>query len=192
MCIGMSAQAREVQMRPPIRSRASSTVTLAPADCRSRAEDSPASPVPMKSTEELLARMDNLVALRRKLLERNPNTEKACATDTDHLSVLDQAFLRRFMALLEEHLADEDLSVEQLAQHLHISRVQLHRKLKAITQKNATDFLRDYRLDRAMAMLRNQEGLVYEIASQVGFGSEKYFSRAFKERFGIPPSKVGM
>lgn len=141
-------------------------------------------------TEELLARMDNLVALRRKLLERSPNTEQACATDTDHLSELDQAFLRRFMALLEEHLADEGLSVEQLAQQMHISRVQLHRKLKGITQKNATDFLRDYRLDRAMAMLRNQEGLVYEIASQVGFGSEKYFSRAFKERFGISPSKV--
>ncbi|HRD83260.1 MAG TPA: helix-turn-helix transcriptional regulator, partial [Saprospiraceae bacterium] len=81
-------------------------------------------------------------------------------------------------------------SVEELARQMLISRVQLHRKLKALTDQNVTDFVRDYRLDRAMAMLRNQEGLVYEVAYKVGFGSEKYFSRAFKEKFGVSPSQV--
>ncbi len=74
--------------------------------------------------------------------------------------------------------------MEDLARKMLISRVQLHRKLKALTDRNVTDFVRDYRLDRAMAMLKNREGLVYEVASKVGFGSEKYFSRAFKEKLG--------
>jgi AraC-like DNA-binding protein len=62
--------------------------------------------------------------------------------------------------------------------------------LKALTDQNVTDYIRDYRLERAMAMLKNGEGLVYEVASKVGFNSEKYFARAFKEKFGISPSQV--
>lgn len=91
---------------------------------------------------------------------------------------------------MEKNLPNETLGVEDFAQLMHISRVQLHRKLKALTDRSATDFIRDYRLDRAHAMLKNREGMVYEIASRVGFGDEKYFSRAFKEKFGIPPSQV--
>ena len=102
----------------------------------------------------------------------------------------DREFLRRFTLTVEQHLPDEKIGVEDLAQKMFVSRVQLHRKLKALTDRNVSDFVRDYRLDRAMAMLKNREGRVYEVASKVGFGSEKYFSRAFKEKFGIPPGKV--
>ncbi len=146
-------------------------------------------------TEELLARMDNLLELRSKLRQqvRQPNT-KTLATDNmepnNFLSELDQDFLRRFSLLLEQHLDDEQLGVEEFAQKMFISRSQLHRKLKALTDQNATDFIRDYRLNQAMEMLKNKEGMVSEVASRVGFANEKYFSTAFKAKFGVSPSRV--
>jgi signal transduction histidine kinase/DNA-binding response OmpR family regulator len=148
------------------------------------------------NTDELLARMENLVELRRRLRQRYSQLPPAPAAPGgtfavgEHLSSPDREFLRRFTAMVEQYLSDETISVEDLAQKMLISRVQLHRKLKAITDQNVTDFVRNYRLDRAMAMLRNREGMVYEVAARVGFGSEKYFSRAFKEKFGVSPSQV--
>jgi len=145
------------------------------------------------NTEELMARMENLVETRRRLLmkfKQQPGHPPQMAAPAAHLSAPDQAFLSRFIALIDQHLSNENTSVEDLARLMFISRVQLHRKLKALTDQNVTDFVRDYRLNRAMAMLRNGEGLVYEIADRVGFGSEKYFSRAFKEKFGVSPSQV--
>lgn len=135
------------------------------------------------NTDELLARMENLVSMRRRLLQPGPASD-------EHLTDPDREFLKRFTALLDENLSDENMSVEILAQRMFLSRVQLHRKLKAITDRSVSEFVRDYRLDRAMAMLKKREGLVYEVASRVGFGNEKYFSRAFKEKFGLPPSQV--
>jgi len=58
-----------------------------------------------------------------------------------------------------------------------------------MTDQNVTDFVRDYRLERAMSMLKNREGMVYEAASKLGVSSEKYFSRMFKEKFGVPPAR---
>jgi signal transduction histidine kinase/DNA-binding response OmpR family regulator/ligand-binding sensor domain-containing protein len=143
------------------------------------------------STEELLTRMDNLMAMRRKLMERwGKRPSDASADAEEGLSVPDWAFLKKLTLLIEMHLSDETLGVEEFAGKMHISRVQLHRKLKAITGITATDFIKNYRLDRAYAMLRNREGLVGEIALRVGFGNEKYFATVFKEKFGLPPSQV--
>lgn len=148
------------------------------------------------NTEELLARMENLVETRRRLRERFSQGANAIspvqgATDESAFpSSLDRDFMRRFVLALDQHLSDENIGVEDLAQKMLISRVQLYRKLKALTNQSVSDFVRDYRLDKAMTMLKNREGNVGEVASRVGFGSESYFSRAFKERFGIPPSQV--
>ncbi len=143
------------------------------------------------STEELLARVDNLIALRRQLIARwNHKPQTIPPTQREELPAQDREFLKRLTLLLEQHLSDETLGVEDFARKMYISRVQLHRKLKAITGSTATDFIKNYRLDRAHAMLLNKEGLVSEIAMQVGFGNEKYFSTVFKEKFGVPPSQV--
>jgi signal transduction histidine kinase/DNA-binding response OmpR family regulator/ligand-binding sensor domain-containing protein len=143
------------------------------------------------STEELLARMENLVEQRQRLYQKQaPAPAQNDASSAAAMPERDRAFLQRFVGLVENHLSDEEVSVEDLAKQMLLSRVQLHRKLKAITGQNITDFVRDYRLDRAMAMLRNREGLVYEVAYSVGFKSEKYFSRAFKAKFGVSPSQV--
>lgn len=145
------------------------------------------------NTDELMARMENLVEQRRRLRQRYAQwapANEAMPDVPEHLSAHDREFLQRFTSVLDENLSDENMSVEELARKMFISRVQLHRKLKALTDRNVTDFVRDYRLERAMAMLRNREGLVYEVAYKVGFSSNKYFSRAFKEKFGVSPSKV--
>ncbi|MBP8239910.1 MAG: response regulator, partial [Saprospiraceae bacterium] len=144
------------------------------------------------NTEELLARMENLIEQRRRLRRKYVQEHSAVEpiVISDHFTEPDRDFMQRFMILVEQHLSDESMSVEDLARQMLLSRVQLHRKLKALTDQNVSDFVRDYRLDRAMAMLRNKEGLVYEVAYKVGFGSEKYFSRAFKDKFGVPPSQV--
>ncbi|MCC6459560.1 MAG: response regulator, partial [Saprospiraceae bacterium] len=143
-------------------------------------------------TEELLTRMGNLIELRRKLRFRygQQPSEPADPEVGEFLSPPDKEFLRRLNDTLEQHLTDETLGVEEFAQKMFISRVQLHRKLKALTDQSPTEFIRDYRLDRAMEMLKKREGLVNEIAAMVGFSNEKYFSTVFKEKFGLSPSKV--
>lgn len=143
------------------------------------------------NAEELRARMDNLRALRRRLRERYEQISNGAAAAGDHpLSAPDQAFVLRFTQTIEQHLADETLGVEDFARKMFVSRVQLHRKLKGLTGRSATEFIRDYRLERARALLKNREGGVGEIAMRVGFGNEKYFSTAFKEKFGMSPSQV--
>lgn len=145
-------------------------------------------------TEELLARMENLVETRRRLRERYG--QRISSTTQDPIneatlpSDLDRDFMRRFILTLDQHLSDENIGVEELARKMFVSRVQLYRKLKALTNQSVTDFVRDYRLDRAMGMLKEGNTMVYEVAARVGFASESYFSRAFKERFGVSPSQV--
>ncbi len=151
------------------------------------------------NTDELLARMENLVETRRQLRARFRHETGAAGigaaavspqVSEEVLSAPDREFLRKFNLILETHLADETLGVEDFARKMFISRVQLHRKLKAVTDQNATDFIRDFRLERAHAMLRNREGRVGDVALRVGFGNEKYFSTVFREKFGVPPSQV--
>jgi AraC-like DNA-binding protein len=151
-------------------------------------------------TEELLARMDNLLAVRRKLrqlfgtrgmeLATLPNTPPSVKNSEYILSEPDQAFLRRFVLLVEEKLDDEHTAVEDFAVKMLLSRSQLQRKLEALTGQSVWEFVRNYRLDRAHAMLKNREGRISEIALRVGFGNEKHFSTVFKERFGVSPSQI--
>ena len=81
-----------------------------------------------------------------------------------------------------------DLSVEELSSHLGMSRVNLYKKMKAVTGKTPIEFIRLIRLKRAAQMLRESQLNVSEIAYQLGFNSPKYFSKYFKEEFGILPS----
>jgi len=147
------------------------------------------------STEELLARMENLVETRRKLLERYAQPRKGAGTASERalpefLSDPDREFLRRFTLLVEQHLGDERLTAEDFAAGMFISRMQLHRKLTALTNQSVTDFVRDYRLNRAYTMLQNREGNVGEVADRTAFSSTKHFARVFKEKFGMSPSEV--
>jgi signal transduction histidine kinase/DNA-binding response OmpR family regulator len=143
-------------------------------------------------TPELLLRVQNMLEMRRKLraLWQVPGLTHVAPEQQPELSALNRAFMDRLMQVIEQQHTDPDLSVERLAQLMFMSRVQLFRKVKALTGQTVSDLIRDYRLDKAKTMLERGEGRVYEIAERVGFGNEKYFSTAFKARFGITPSQI--
>ncbi len=148
------------------------------------------------NTEELLARMENLVETRRRLRERYAQRPTVLAAQqaegaAEFLSEPDRAFLERANRVMDEHLADEQFSVDDFARKMLISRAQLYRKIKALTDQNTSDYVRRYRLDRAYQMLKSGTGRVGEVSLLVGFGNEKYFSTVFKEHFGVSPSQVG-
>lgn len=98
------------------------------------------------------------------------------------LPSLDQEFLRRLNESILRHLADEELSVDQLGADIGMGRTQVHRKLKALTGQSPGEVIRSPRL------LRAQVGTVAEARYQVGFGSPAAFSTAFSRQFGYPPS----
>lgn len=148
------------------------------------------------NAQELRLRMENLVTQRRKLralyLRETPVAETTTQRGNSEkfLSKHDRAFLQKCYTLMEECLDDETMGVEEFAQKLFVSRVQLHRKLKAIADQSPIDFMRNYRLERAMLLLKNGEGNVAEVSRMVGFVNEKHFSTVFKARFGLSPSEV--
>jgi len=135
---------------------------------------------------ELLARVENLITLRCRLREMWQRTVVLKPCEIAGTS-LDQAFLEKALAVVEAHLEDEDFSIEEFAHSVGMSRSQLHRKLHALTNQSASLFLRSVRLQRAAALLRQNTGTVGEIAYQVGFSSQAYFTRCFQEFFGCSP-----
>jgi signal transduction histidine kinase/ligand-binding sensor domain-containing protein/CheY-like chemotaxis protein len=140
---------------------------------------------------ELRARVDNLIASRRRLLERlaqappPPAPLKVSAVD---VMPADQAFLARAQALIEERLGDPELSVESLAEAMGCDRSHLLRRLRALTGETPSGLIRSLRLQRAEQLLRASAGAVSEIAYAVGFKSVAHFSNAFHEQYGERPS----
>jgi len=141
------------------------------------------------NSRELHARVRNLIRLRRELQKRFQHKALLTPRRVSEPSV-EEAFLMRLMQALEENLADETFSVESLSATLNMGRRQLHRKIKAVTGETPGGFIRSVRLQRARQLLEAGAGTVSEIALRTGFGSISYFSRAFKEKFGISPSAV--
>jgi AraC-like DNA-binding protein len=93
------------------------------------------------------------------------------------------------MNFLETIWYDAGFNVSDFSKELRLSTSQFYRKLKQLTGKSPSVFLRDFRLKRAMSMLRHRQGNISEIAERTGFNSLAYFSKCFKDRFNILPSK---
>ena len=98
--------------------------------------------------------------------------------------------MTKVLEVIENHFSEEEFSIEQFGKEAGMSRVQLHRKLKALTGKSASHYLRSVRLSKAKKMIKEQKGNVSEIAYSVGFASPQYFTRCFREEFGYPPSDL--
>ncbi len=101
----------------------------------------------------------------------------------------DERFVRRCRKVVDEHLDDDEFTVELFAREVGLSRAQLHRKLKAVADLAPRDFLRTQRLQRAANLLEGRYGNVTEVAYAVGFKSLSHFARSFREQFGMPPSE---
>jgi len=137
---------------------------------------------------EVRARVANLLAQRQRLRDYYRRDVSLLAPQAK-LPSLDAQFLQKLHGMVEKMLDHADLGVEHLCEAVSLSRSQLHRKLQAITGQSATEFIRSVRLRRAAHLLAQQQGNVSEIAYSVGFDNLSYFSRTFKEQYGLSPSE---
>jgi len=99
-------------------------------------------------------------------------------------------FLRKLGEVVEQNLQNEQFSVEALAEQMHMSRSNLHRKLKQTTGQTANQFIREYRLERAVDLLKKDDRPISEVAYEVGFSSPSYFTSCFTEHYGYPPGEA--
>jgi YesN/AraC family two-component response regulator len=138
---------------------------------------------------ELRIRTQNLIS-QRKLLRKKFAGQIQLKPSEVAVKTIDEGFLSRTMEAIEKHMEDETFGVEELARILTMSRSQLHRKLAALLDKTPSDLIRQTRLLRAKALLEKKSTTPAEVAFKVGFNSHSYFSKCFKEEFGLSPSEV--
>ena len=136
----------------------------------------------------LLSRIDNLIESRKKL-----NQTWSKGVDDDEIgnisNEIDKSFLKQLRKIIQENLANSDLSVEQIGDEIGLSRVQLYRKVKALTGYSPVEIVRKARLTRARHLLQTTERTVSEVAYAVGFSTPSYFSKCYKDEFGENPKK---
>lgn len=138
--------------------------------------------------EELRARIENLIQMRRKLRERFSTATIVRPGDVSVISA-DQQFLQRVLHVIEAEMGDDAFNVESLAAAVNLSETQLNRKLNALINQPPGQLLRSMRLERAADLLKQNAGNVAEICYQVGFSDQANFSRNFKKQFGVSPGK---
>lgn len=136
---------------------------------------------------ELLARIDALLSIRRRLqrLPASPHMADISAGNSD-----EQRFRQRLDTAIAARLGDSSFGVEELAQAMHSDRSTLFRHIKEFYGQSARDYLREARLKYAHQMLATQAGNVTEVAYASGFESLSSFSRAFRQRFQVSPSAI--
>ena len=99
-------------------------------------------------------------------------------------------FLEKLKREVDENLTNDQFSVEELAKNIGMSRSQLHRKLNTATGQSVSQFIREYRLQRGMELLKGGELNAAQVADRIGFGSPTYFNKCFNEYYGFPPGEV--
>lgn len=138
--------------------------------------------------EELLIRMENLLKLRQKLQERYQNTIQQSELKAEAISPSkEDIFLDHLHSIFEAHMDDPKFEIEQLSKKLGLSQSQLRRKVKAITGRPLSIYLRSLRLQKARHLLLTSELPIKSIAYEVGFQTPTYFTSSYKEEFGENP-----
>ena len=150
------------------------------------------------SAEVLMARIGNLLKSRHQLKDlfgKVAGTEGTDPVETPAEELIPQnkkedAFVTKFRDFVEKNLADSDLNVETIGAELGLSRVQLYRKVKALTGQSPVELLRTARLQKGRELLQTTDKNVSEVAYEVGFTAPSYFTKCFKDEFGISPSDL--
>lgn len=137
--------------------------------------------------QELVVRIKNLIEQRKMLRERFSRDIRLQPKDISVTSE-DEKFLSKTIAIIEEHINNFDFDVSKLTDKMALSRVQLFRKLKALTDQSPSEFIRTIRLKRAAQLLDKGFGNIAEVTYQVGFNNLSYFAKCFRELFGVSPS----
>ncbi len=142
------------------------------------------------SASLLLARIDNLLKSRaqlRHLFDGKSQEEKA---EEEKLASPDREFINRLKAAIEKLLSESNLKMDDLGVEMGISRVQLYRKVKALTGLSPVELLKQMRLQKAFSLLQHSSLSVSEIAYDTGFSSPAYFSTCFKKQYGKYPTEI--
>ncbi len=136
----------------------------------------------------LRARIENLIESRKKLTEQ---IRKNILLQPKEVPVNspEESFIRNATAVIEKYIDDPDFSVDIFSTEIGMSRTQLYRKMRAVADQSVNDFIRNYRLQKAAKLLKDNNLSVSEIAFQTGFLNHSYFSKCFEKRFGTLPSK---
>ena len=152
------------------------------------------------SADLLLARISNLLKSRQLLKGifgtenkeevKEENKEKSPKTVQQPLTEKEDIFLTKFRDFIEKNLSDSDLGVETIGAELGLSRVQLYRKIKALTGLSPVELLRTARLQKGRQLLERTDKTISEVAYEVGFTAPSYFTKCFKDEFGISPSDL--
>ena len=141
-------------------------------------------------TAELLVRIKNLIDTRKFLQEKfGHDTFVAHKIEKPKFSQIDEVFMGRIIGVIEKNISDEEFSIEDIATEIGMGRTQIYRKIKGLTGKSPSVYLRSVRLARAQEMIQRREATISEISYKVGFSSPAYFSRCFKDEFGYSPSE---
>lgn len=140
--------------------------------------------------DELMIRLEKLVELRKRLQAYYSKDDILEQKQPNQVNNAETAFLQLLQETINEHLTTSDFSVPQIAQIMQMSQVQVYRKLKALTGKTPTQYMRMLRMKKAMELLNTTELNISEIAYDLGFSDPNYFSRTFQQVYGKTPSSI--
>lgn len=145
--------------------------------------------------KELKVRVKNLIEQRKKTrahLERKiqkSNITHHIDFKDSGITSMDEQFLQKVIETVRQHHNDPQFNTIKLGQDVGLGKIQLNRKIKALTGETTVSFIRTYRLNRASELIKNKSATVAEIAYDVGFSSPSYFTECFRQHFGQLPSE---
>ncbi|MCB0642091.1 MAG: response regulator, partial [Phaeodactylibacter sp.] len=145
--------------------------------------------------KELFVRLRKLLELRQVLQKRytsyvHQKQGPDPAKTVQELPTIEEKFLQKLIAGIESRITDAEITIPEVSRLLAMSHTQLYRKLKAITGKTPSQFIRSVRLQKAKQLLETTDLNISEVGYEVGFTGPQYFSKMFKEEFGYPPSEL--
>ena len=144
----------------------------------------------------LQARIENLLKSRKQLREvfKSAGPSEGLEVHREAISRLtdpDKQFVQQLHDIIRAHMSNSDFGVEDIGREIGLSRVQLYRKVKAMTGSSVVDLIRKARLAKARRLLETTKSSISEVAYDVGFSSPSYFTKCFKDEFGMVPGEIG-
>ena len=143
------------------------------------------------SPTELRLRIQKLIELRQALQKRYQNMDMSEENEVKATPFKkEDVFIKNIRRIIIENIEESNLNGDIVGKKYGISRMQLHRKLKALTNQSTSEFIQNIRLEQAYQLLQKKELNVTEVAYQTGFAHPNHFSRVFKKKYGKAPSKI--
>ena len=141
----------------------------------------------------LLTRINNLLKQRRllKTLFKDSTQADEQMINQSPMDNRDKQFMKQLHQIIQSNLSRSEFGVEDIGREIGLSRVQLYRKVKAMTGSSVVDLMRKARLYKAKRLLETHSMSVSEVAYEVGFSAPSYFTKCFKDEYGILPGEVG-